>query len=86
MWLPSFHSLQNSLAKQLFQTEDEMRKTIDKFIMSKDLATKYHLPKYWQRVVEADGIYIDWNEVYILFNFLQLKEKILKTSRTFLYC
>lgn len=58
-----FRSFQNSLAEQKLHNEDDVRKVVDKFIASKNQAFFrrgiHQLPERWQRVVEANGDYID---------------------------
>lgn len=58
-----FRSLQNYLADKHLQNENEMQKTIDDFISTKDQAFYrrgiHQLPERWQRVVDADGGYFD---------------------------
>ena len=55
------HSLKNSLAEQQFQNKVEVRKIVDNFISSKDKAffRRGLYPEHWQRVVEANGGYIN---------------------------
>ena len=59
-----FRSLQNSLAEQQFQNKVEVRKIVSSFISSKDQAffrRGFHqLPERWQRIVEANGSYINY--------------------------